>query len=168
MSQSNLPRPPQSGALDEPAGEYLLSACPIIVRRRVMWGECDPAGVVYTPRFADYLAAAFGWFERVVLAPVNGEDGGPAVATPMKALSLEFSRTLRPNDIFDMAVHVEEVRDRTFDLRITGKSPDGALLFAGSLTPIFVSLPDFGRVEMPKSMQRALHAYRNECATDAE
>ncbi len=168
MSRSNLPLPPHSDALDEPATEYLLGALPVIVRRRVLWGECDPAGVVYTPRFADYLAAAFGWFERVVLAPVNGDNGGPTVATPMKALSLEFSRTLRPNDIFDMVVHVEDVRERTFDLRITGKSPEGALLFAGSLTPIFVSLPDFGRVEMPRPMQRALHAYRNECAPDAE
>ena len=41
--------------------EYLLSERPLTVRRRVRWGECDPAGVVYTATFADYAisAAAF-------------------------------------------------------------------------------------------------------------
>ncbi len=59
--------PELSASLDEIMDERLLCRSPVKVRRRVRWGECDPAQVVYTPRFADYLAAAYSWFARLVL-----------------------------------------------------------------------------------------------------
>ena len=39
-----------------------------VVRRKVLFGECDPAGIVYTPRFADFSLEAVHqvfdlWFE---------------------------------------------------------------------------------------------------------
>ncbi len=36
--------------------EAVLADTPFVVRRRVKWGECDPAGVVYTPSFSEYVA----------------------------------------------------------------------------------------------------------------
>lgn len=35
--------------------EHVLSQLPFVVRRRVKWGECDPAGVVYTVTFSEYV-----------------------------------------------------------------------------------------------------------------
>ena len=38
--------------------EYIVSELPLVVRRRVKWGECDPAGVVYTVSFSEYVISA--------------------------------------------------------------------------------------------------------------
>lgn len=146
-------------SLDDIAGEWLLSARPVIVRRRVQWGECDPAQVVYTPRFADYLATAYRWFVRTLLARHLVDENGAALATPMKALSLEFHHVLRPDDLFDMAAHVTAVRQRTFDLSIIGRSPAGEPRFAGRLSPIVVD-GNFRSVALPHSLAAALREYQ--------
>lgn len=144
---------------DDMTQERLVSNGPIIVRRRVRWGECDPAQVVYTPRFTDYLAAAFGWFLRVVMADVLVADDGSRLSTPMKALSLEFHRVLRPDDLFDMTVHVLDVRQRTFDLHIFARSLDNEARFEGRLSPIIVD-KNFRSVDMPARLRDALLAYQ--------
>lgn len=153
---------------DDMFGERLLSADPVIVRRRVIWGECDPAQVVYTPRFADYLAAAYGWFSRVVLAGGLVAGDGAMLRTPMKALALEFHHVLRPEEMFDMTVYVLDVRQRTFDLLIRARSPEGEPRFEGRLSPIIVGA-DFRRVDMPASVRDALSVYQRKwpAPTDA-
>lgn len=151
--------PQLSSSLDEFVDERLLFKNPVTVRRRVRWGECDPAQVVYTPRFADYLAAAFSWFTRTILSDNLVADDGTRLATPMKALSLEFHHTLRPDDLFDMTVYVEAVRKRTFDLLIIARSPSEGPRFLGRLSPILVD-GSFRSVNLPQRVEAALLAYQ--------
>ena len=159
MSEGSGGRDPDP---DDRSNERLLSHCPVIVRRRVSWGECDPAKVVYTPRFADYLAAAYFWFGRIVLADTLKLNDGSRLATPMKALTLEFHHVLRPDDLFDMTVGVVEIRTRTFDVLVTARSPDGAPRFVGRMTPIAIDA-NFHGVPLPPSARDALFAYRQTC-----
>ena len=42
--------------------EQMISTLPVVVRRRVKFGECDPAGVVYTPIFSEYTLSTYQWF----------------------------------------------------------------------------------------------------------
>jgi acyl-CoA thioesterase FadM len=151
-----------SGAGDEelgdlPFSEGLVSRRPLIVRRRVLWGECDPAGVVYTPRFADYLVSAFQWFARCELADTGLAELG--IGTPMKAMSLEFHRMLKPGEWFDMRVAVTAVRTRTFDLDVQATGDDGRLHFIGLLTPIMLDNEKGVGVEIPDVTRARLQAY---------
>jgi acyl-CoA thioester hydrolase len=163
----SAPEDGSASSPDDAVGERLVSSCPVIVRRRVAWGECDPAGLVYAPRFAEYLASAFGWFGRIMWRDGPVSTAESRTATPIKALSLEFHQVLRPNQLFDMVVRVGEVRQRTFDLEVAGQSLAGELCFLGKLSPIIVSVPDFGRAELPEPMRVALLAYRDRCAASA-
>lgn len=38
--------------------EHIISTIPCAIRRRVKSGECDPAGVVYTAAFSEYVISA--------------------------------------------------------------------------------------------------------------
>src|SRR5207244_7412645 len=38
--------------------EHIIATRPLVIRRRVKWGDCDPAGVVYTVTFAEYVVSA--------------------------------------------------------------------------------------------------------------
>lgn len=150
-------------ATDDTVGERLIEECPVTVRRRVLWGECDPAGVVYTPRFGDYLTSAYGWFSRLLLTPALMVDlDGEPLMTPMKALSLEFAHVLKPQELFDMRVMVSNVRTRTFDLVVEGRSPEGEPRFTGRLTPI-VCDRTFRSTPLPEPVANALAAYRDRC-----
>ncbi len=125
-----------------------------IFRRRVKWGECDPAGVVYTPRFADYVAEAhLAFFEHLFAAPPYELLEASQMALPAKAIAIEFRRSLWPNDWFEVEVFVGEIRTRTYDLDMTARNDDGIEVFVATLTLICldrgakkaVPLPQFVR-----------------------
>jgi acyl-CoA thioesterase FadM len=109
----------------------------LTLRRTVKWGDCDPAGVVYTPRFSDYVVEAhlasfehlFGMPPYEFLQPMN-------LALPAKAMVLEFKRSLWPNETFDMVVRVANIRTRTYDISVEGVARDGVLAFDATLTLI--------------------------------
>lgn len=142
---------------DLPFVEALISRRPVIVRRRVLWGECDPAGVVYTPRFSDYLVAAYLWFLRYELSGTGLTELG--IGTPMKAMKVEFHRMLAVDDWFNMRLSVSAVRTRTFDLEIRATGDDGLLRFAGLLTPIMFDNESRTGVAIPEGTRARLMTY---------
>jgi acyl-CoA thioester hydrolase len=145
--------------------EQVLELAPLRVRRRVKWGECDPAGVVYTARFSDYVISAFELFMRHLLRGAFQEAKDEhGFGTPCKALSLEFFASLRPDDEFDMTVLVAEIRTRTFDLEIRGSDIDGKDLFRARMTPITIKRGDRSRaIELPSMLRERLESYRTSC-----
>lgn len=145
---------------DDDYRERLVGRLPVRVRRRVLWGECDPAQVVYTPRFSDYLVAAFGWFSRTVLDAEAPTLAQANVGTPAKSMQIEFHHVLRPEELFEMTVLVGEIRNRTFDLTITGRGMDGQLLFVGKIAPIIVDRTSFRSVPIPDTFRDRLERYK--------
>jgi acyl-CoA thioester hydrolase len=136
--------------------EGLIASRPVTVRQRVRWGDCDPAGVVYTPRFSEYVIYAAGFFYEEVV------PGG----LPLKALSFTFSHFLKPRDVFITTVALGEVRSRTFDLLIKGALEDGTPVFSAQCTPICVNSTTRTAEALPQSLRDALEAYRRECAAN--
>ena len=139
--------------------ESVISTNPVTVRRRVRFGDCDPAGVVYTVRFSDYVVSAMDLFLSELL-------GGPPldqlenVHTPIKALSFVFADSLRPSEEFDMVVDVRDIRTRTFDLAITARRPSGEPVFEALVTPICVTAAERRSVAIPDRLRTLLTHYQ--------
>jgi 4-hydroxybenzoyl-CoA thioesterase len=141
--------------------EHVVSTAPFVVRRRVKFGECDPAGVVYTPAFGEYVISCADLFYEFLL------DGRPeglkdeyGFETPSRALSFDFRSSLRPDDEFDMTVSIAEIRSRTYTLSITGRTVNGADVFIANLTPICVARRERRAIEIPGPFRERLEAYR--------
>ncbi len=150
-------------ALD--ATEQVIEKIPLRVRRRVKWGECDPAGVVYTGRFPDYVISAFELFMRQLLGGAfqNAEDTH-GFGTPCKALSIEFVSSLRPDQEFEMTVLVREMRNRTFDLDVNARHMDGKEAFRARITPITIKRGDRSAgIALPPILRESLERYRHAC-----
>ena len=143
--------------------ESVIALDPFTVRRTVRFGDCDPAGVVYTVRFSDYVVSAMDLFLSALL-------GGPYLArlgdvqTPLKALQFVFRAPLRPDDMFDMIVSVRAIRRRTFDLAIAAQLPDGSPIFDATVTPMCVTVGGERRsVAIPEPLRSLLqHHHREE------
>lgn len=137
--------------------EYILSERPFIVRRRVRWGECDPAGVVYTPRFSDYLVAAVSLFHEHLFAAEPAQFRQTlGIETPCKGMSLVFQGALWPGDDFDMAVQVGEIRNASYDLQVTATRPDGGAVFTGVFSPICIPRGERRAIPIPPAFRTLL------------
>jgi len=144
--------------------EEVVNRLPVTIRRRVKWGECDPAGVVYTPRFVDYVVEACLTFtELLVGAPLRQRLRELDLDLPAKAVAVEFSRGLWPEQLFDMVIEVGEIRTRTFDLRIRATTVEGDALFDARFSPICVRNGTREGCQIPERLRRELESYRLRC-----
>lgn len=141
----------------EDAAEYLLSVEPLVVRRRVMWGECDPAGVVYTPRFTEYAVSARDyWFRHVLKHLDRPHPSHKRVAFPMRAMRFDFTGMLAPDDIFDMCVTLDEVRQRSLTLSIEATHEHGHRAFTAFLTHVAFDQSTGAAVPFPEPLRERL------------
>lgn len=143
--------------------EKMISTRPVIVRRRVKFGECDPAGVVYTPVFSEFSLSAYHWFVSALLGgPMFQEMKRVGFDSPIKALTFEFRNMLEVEQVFDMTCLVTDIRNRTFDVEITGRSTTETPhdIFIARLTPIMVSRIERRSIEIPSELRERLESYR--------
>ena len=143
--------------------ESVVQRCPFTVRRIVRWSECDPAGVVYAGNFTEYMLSAAHLFRQIILGARPGQrDFGRGYGTPGKALSMVFMGPLWPGDVFDMAVYVGELRERTSDLLVHAtRVDDKSSVFAGRATTIYVTTEDRKKtVPIPSEVRAAFEQYR--------
>jgi len=141
------------------AVEYVASRRPFVVRRRVRWGECDPAGVVYTGRFTDYLLSAVMLFmDDLMGGPSEQYRAAHGIQTPCKGMSLMFQSALWPADVFEMHVRVGEIRSSSFDLLVTAAKPDGTPVFEGKFSPICIPAAERRSIPIPPDLKSRLEA----------
>ena len=145
--------------------EQVISSVPLVVRRRVKFGDCDPAGLVYTPVFSEYvISCAALFYESLLGAPPRAVKNEHGFETPSRALSFDFRGSLRPDDEFDMTLLVADIRNSTYTLQVTGTSADGAELFIAKLTPICVARGELRAIPIPQAFRAKLEDYRKRTA----
>jgi acyl-CoA thioester hydrolase len=144
--------------------EHIIGTAPLVIRRRVKWGDCDPAGVVYTVTFAEYVISAAELFYGLVFdtTPQRAKDEF-GFGTPTKALAFDFRDSLRPDDEFDMTVTVADIRTRTYVLHIAAHTPAGLEVFHADLTPICVARGERRSIVIPEPFRAVLERYRAAC-----
>lgn len=139
------------------AYESIVSQSPLVVRKRVRWADCDPAGVVYTGKFSEYLLVAVGYFlDTLGEGHYSQWVKSLAVDTPCKGMELEFHGALWPEDVFDMSVGVAAIREHSYDLRVEATQVGGRRVFTGRFSPICISREVRKRVPIPEAMRTLL------------
>jgi len=97
--------------------EQVIALRPFTVRRVARWADCDPAGVVYSGNFTEYLLSAAHLFRRYLFgADWEQIRNNLGVDTPAKAVSMVFEGSLWPDNVFDVRLYVGAIRTRTADL----------------------------------------------------
>jgi acyl-CoA thioesterase FadM len=142
-----------------------MSNIPFTVRRAVKWGECDPAGIVYTPRFLDWaVEGAESFFQAIIGRTWFQSQTIQQVGSPMAQASLTFKKPLKSGDPFDVVVTLDKVGNSSISYRIDGRTPEGETCFTASLTAVFVDLDTYRPTPMPDAYRAKFEAYRDACA----
>lgn len=130
---------------------------PVFIKRTVLFGDCDPEGIVYTPRFSYFVLEAVQEALGVWL-------GGPGLRTswgsgffPGEAFSLEFLHPVTWDDELTMQVGVSNVGTHSFSFSVEGRLSPDVVAFTASLTQVCVS-PDTREVMEVPAQLRALLA----------
>jgi acyl-CoA thioester hydrolase len=146
--------------------EHVIGELPLVIRRRVKWGECDPARVVYTVTFSEYVISAAELFYGCVFGtPPQVAKEKFGFGTPTRALTFDFRSSLRPDDEFDVTVTVGDIRTHTYVLHIAAHTPGGKAVFFADLTPICVARGERRAIEIPAPFRSALEKYQAACLT---
>jgi acyl-CoA thioesterase FadM len=141
--------------------EALVSREPLVVMKRVRWADCDPAGVVYTGKFTEYLLIAVSYlFNELGDGDYAGWVKSLQVDTPCKGMDLEFHGALWPENEFDMHCTISALRQHSFDIRVEAVQKDGRRIFTGRFSPICISREVRQRVPVPETMLLALQRFK--------
>jgi 4-hydroxybenzoyl-CoA thioesterase len=88
--------------------------------RRVEWGDCDPAGIVFNPQFFRWfdhgttmLYEAAGWPKQQMLIRFD------ALGCPLVETRATFHAPCRFGDDVRITTQIVEVKARSFDIRHT-------------------------------------------------
>ncbi|KQW64905.1 acyl-CoA thioesterase [Variovorax sp. Root411] len=140
--------------------ESVVSRRPFVVRRRVRWSDCDPAGVVFTGKFTEYVLNAVNLFYSE-LSQGRGAEWRKTlgVDTPCKGMALEFHRALWPEEEFDIAVHVGEIREHGYDIELEATQHGGVRIFSARVSPICIRTDARVRAPIPEEMLVALQPF---------
>lgn len=89
-----------------------------ILTRRVEWGDCDPAGIVFNPNFFRWfdhsttmLYEAAGWPKQDMLDRFN------AAGCPLVDTRAQFKAPCRYGDDVSITSSISDVRTSSFDIR---------------------------------------------------
>src|SRR5262245_54342391 len=96
------------------------------ISRTVLFGDCDPAGAIYTPRIAHYVIEALLDFQSHILgAPAARALFALGILPPARVLNIEFLAPLTFDDTIQISASVVELGETSFTCRVEAARQDG-------------------------------------------
>lgn len=140
------------------------TARPFAVTHTVRWGDCDPAGIIYTPRVLDYAMEAVEAWHRDVLGlawlPMNQERhlGAPTVRA-----EIDFLAAPAPDDDIVTELRVRKLGRSSITYALTGHDGNGTAYYRALLVTCFVERPAFRATAIPEPFRQRIVAYQRDC-----
>ncbi len=100
-------------------------------RLRVRWGECDMQGIVFNPRYMEYVDAAFTEYWRTIGMPYPEAFLAGGTDTFMVAAQINYRDAARFDDELDIGIRTEYFGTTSFRIGFSIRR-DGATLVDGT------------------------------------
>jgi YbgC/YbaW family acyl-CoA thioester hydrolase len=129
----------------------------VFVSRTVSFGDCDPAGVVFTPRFSYFaIEAIYAALDRWLGVPGLRTLMGFDVLPPVRAMSVEMLKPLTWDDELNIKVSVARLGVHSFTFLVEGFVHDEALAFTATVTHVCISPHTKEVVAIPEGLRALL------------
>ncbi len=130
-----------------------------VVQRKVRFGDCDPGGILYTPRIGhfiveaiiDFISACFG-------APAERSMFELGIAPPARAFSVEFLKPMVWDDELMIHVRLKEIRNSAFVFTLNGFVKEEKV-FSAEFTQVCVDPESMRPVPVPEKMREVLEGF---------
>ena len=130
---------------------------PFITTRTILFGDCDPAGIVYTPRIAYFVIEAIHEF----LSDRLGGEGlrkvfAMGILPPARALSIEFLSSMTWDEVISIEVGSEAPGTTSFGFAVEGRQTSGEVTFRASMTQVCIDPESKQPTALPKALRQVL------------
>ena len=126
-------------------------------KRTILFGDCDPAGILFTPRVAYVVVEAVHEFLTHILGePAIRKIFAMGVLPPARAMSIEFFSPMVWDDVIDIEVRCEEPKNSSFSFAVIGRNASGDKTFGSTFTQVCISKQDKRPIPVPDALRQAL------------
>ena len=113
---------------------------PFIQSRIVRWGDCDPAGIIYTPRILDYaIETVEACLREVMGASWNVMREQHNIGGPTVHFECDIRKPLAPDMAVDLVLTLEKLGRSSMTSRIVCVDAEGVEYFWVLLVNCFVT-----------------------------
>ena len=113
---------------------------PFIQSRIVRWGDCDPAGIIYTPRILDYaIESVEACLREVMGASWNVMREQHNIGGPTVHFECDIRKPLAPDMAVDLVLTLEKLGRSSMTSRIVCVDAEGVEYFRVLLVNCFVT-----------------------------
>jgi 4-hydroxybenzoyl-CoA thioesterase len=132
---------------------------------RVAWGDCDPAGILYTPRVFDYCNETLeGWY-RDILGSAWMQMIASGTGSPMVHVECDFIRPMAPDLELTVAVRIERLGASSITFLMDGDGPDGAAHFRAKYVVCITDFTAAKAMAIPAALRERAEAYEQATRT---
>ena len=124
----------------------------------MLFGDCDPEGIVYTPRFSYFALEATHEAMQIMLgAPSISALKYMGILTPVRAFDLEFLAPVTWDDELRLEVQVSDITQHSFSFSVRGFLKASILAFSATITYVTVSSDKKEKIEVPERLVGVLN-----------
>ncbi|AZY50363.1 acyl-CoA thioesterase [Bordetella avium] len=135
-------------------------AGPFVSEVEVRFRHCDPAGIVFYPRYFEMINDFVEeWFEKglgLSFATLHLER---RIGTPTAALQCDFNLPSRWNDRLRQVLELRRIGGASFQAQVRFEGPDGQTRLSARLTIVTVSLDTMRALPLPDDLRARLQDY---------
>jgi 4-hydroxybenzoyl-CoA thioesterase len=125
----------------------------------IRFSHCDPAGIVYFPRFFDLAHSTMeDWFAQGLGQPLPDLIRDRRIGTPTVTIQTDFLKPLRMGDTLRFELHVSKAGNASVQLAYSGKK-DGVEHLRITQTIAFMALDAGTATPIPEDLRPRIEAY---------
>ncbi len=142
---------------------------PYTRNRRLLWGDCDPAGVLYTPQaFQLGMEIIEHWLIELIGYDWIALQNNFGLDTPTVRLNSEFKHAVRAGDEVELRLKIEKLGGSSINYIVEAFNETGQLCFIIDQVSCFVGEESFKLVPIPDEFREKIAAYCAACDDLAE
>ncbi|RED49062.1 acyl-CoA thioesterase [Aestuariispira insulae] len=129
--------------------------------QKVLFNHCDPAGIVFYPRYFEMLNGVVEeWFEEALNCSFAEMHLNRKTGVPTAHLEVDFKKPSRLGEELIFEIGVEKLGGSSADcvFAVTGRA-DHVLRFEGKLTLVYFSMETGRALRWPADLSQALKTF---------
>jgi 4-hydroxybenzoyl-CoA thioesterase len=137
---------------------------PFTTRRRILWGDSDPAGIVYTPRVFHYaLETIEEWLIEIFDHTSMTLRDNLKLDTPTVKMSCEFMYPMRTGEYIDISLEIKKLGEASLNYVINGYDAKKNHCFHIDQVVCFVDAQSFKPVRISLEFREKIQVYQKNC-----
>ena len=137
---------------------------PFVTRRRILWGDSDPAGILYTPRVFHYaLETIEEWLIEMFGHTSMTLRDDLKIDTPTVKMCCEFMYPMRTSEYIDISLEIKKLGRASLNYVFDGYDTKKNHCFQIDQVVCFVDANSFEAIPILPEFRKKIKAYQQSC-----